>query len=306
MEQRSIGTVFIGANALLREGLAHILDCADFEVLASASYLDASIAASLPHHQTILLIIEASSDIDSTIRQIESFKERCPAGRVVVLAHLLKLPEMVMAFTAGANAYLVSITTSAVFIKYIELVMLGETILPPSLLNLLYSNENTSDDGNDKLDHQGSGKQAPEDPHTNGKGDPSDDNDSDEDLEAIERTQSMVQGTGGPRLSARQRLILRYLIEGDSNKTIARKIHITEATVKVHVKAILRKIRVHNRTQAAIWAMNNGSFIPEGQIHSSAVSKLRAPPPQNLVTESLDTEQVPHDGAKSMVRTRAY
>jgi two-component system nitrate/nitrite response regulator NarL len=33
---------------------------------------------------------------------------------------------------------------------------------------------------------------------------------------------------------------------------------ITEATVKVHVKAILRKIRVHNRTQAAIWGMNNG------------------------------------------------
>jgi len=32
---------------------------------------------------------------------------------------------------------------------------------------------------------------------------------------------------------------------------------IAEATVKVHVKAILRKIRVRNRTQAAIWAMNN-------------------------------------------------
>jgi Bacterial regulatory proteins, luxR family len=39
---------------------------------------------------------------------------------------------------------------------------------------------------------------------------------------------------------------------------IARKIQIAEATVKVHLKAILRKIRVRNRTQAAIWAMNNG------------------------------------------------
>ena len=56
----------------------------------------------------------------------------------------------------------------------------------------------------------------------------------------------------------REKSILRYLIEGDSNKSIARKIDITEATVKVHVKAILRKIRVHNRTQAAIWGMNNG------------------------------------------------
>ena len=39
----------------------------------------------------------------------------------------------------------------------------------------------------------------------------------------------------------------------------ARKIDIAEATVKVHVKAILRKIRVQNRTQAAIWGMSNDS-----------------------------------------------
>ena len=50
---------------------------------------------------------------------------------------------------------------------------------------------------------------------------------------------------------------MRCLIESDSNKCIARKIDITEATVKVHIKAILRKIRVQNRTQAAIWGINN-------------------------------------------------
>jgi hypothetical protein len=37
---------------------------------------------------------------------------------------------------------------------------------------------------------------------------------------------------------------------------IARELDICEATVKVHVKAILRKIGVSNRTQAAIWAMS--------------------------------------------------
>lgn len=62
-------------------------------------------------------------------------------------------------------------------------------------------------------------------------------------------------------LSPREKLILRCIIEGDSNKSIARKIDIAEATVKVHVKAILRKTRVQNRTQAAIWGMNNGSHI---------------------------------------------
>jgi two-component system nitrate/nitrite response regulator NarL len=38
------------------------------------------------------------------------------------------------------------------------------------------------------------------------------------------------------------------------NKAIARKLDLTEATVKVHVKAILRKIGAANRTQAALWA----------------------------------------------------
>src|SRR5258705_11591404 len=64
-----------------------------------------------------------------------------------------------------------------------------------------------------------------------------------------------TENTFAPQLSTRKKSILRCLIEGDSNKCIARKIDIAEATVKVHVKAILRKIRVQNRTQAAIWGM---------------------------------------------------
>lgn len=57
------------------------------------------------------------------------------------------------------------------------------------------------------------------------------------------------------RLSARERSILIGLTEGVSNKVIAQRLLITEATVKVHVKAIFRKIRVKNRTQAAVWAV---------------------------------------------------
>ena len=63
-----------------------------------------------------------------------------------------------------------------------------------------------------------------------------------------------------PQFSEQERRILRNLVEGDFNKIIARKVSIAEATVKVHIKAILRKLRLHNRTQAAVWAMNSGSF----------------------------------------------
>jgi two-component system nitrate/nitrite response regulator NarL len=72
-----------------------------------------------------------------------------------------------------------------------------------------------------------------------------------------------AEGSYASRLSARQQSILGCLVQGDSNKAIARKMALAEATVKVHIKAILRKVRVRNRTQAAIWAKSNGSFITE-------------------------------------------
>ena len=62
-------------------------------------------------------------------------------------------------------------------------------------------------------------------------------------------------------LSPREQEILQALVTGASNKLIAIKLGITEATVKVHLKTLLRKIDVNNRTQAAIWAINNG-FTP--------------------------------------------
>ncbi len=58
--------------------------------------------------------------------------------------------------------------------------------------------------------------------------------------------------------SDREREILRSLNEGHSNKMIARRLDITEATVKVHLKAVMRKLNVANRTQAAIWAVRQG------------------------------------------------
>src|SRR6476660_8697695 len=103
------------------------------------------------------------------------------------------------------------------FIKSIELVAMGETVFPPAFLSFALDT---------KSDH-GSKAALP-----------------DENERAIFVT---TEDTVAPQLSPREKSILRCLIEGDSNKCIARKIDIAEATVKVHVKAILRKIRVQNR-----------------------------------------------------------
>ncbi len=62
----------------------------------------------------------------------------------------------------------------------------------------------------------------------------------------------------GSDLSKREVEILRCLLGGQSNKAIARNLNITESTVKMHFKNVMRKIRAQNRTQAAVWAIQHG------------------------------------------------
>jgi two-component system nitrate/nitrite response regulator NarL len=59
-------------------------------------------------------------------------------------------------------------------------------------------------------------------------------------------------------LTQREREILRELAAGMSNKLIARKLEITEGTVKVHVKHLLKKLRLRSRVEAAVWAVQEG------------------------------------------------
>jgi len=56
-------------------------------------------------------------------------------------------------------------------------------------------------------------------------------------------------------LTPREREILCLLAEGQSNKVIARNLGISDGTVKLHVKAILRKLKVHSRVEAAVLAV---------------------------------------------------
>ncbi|WP_275287232.1 two-component system response regulator NarL [Halomonas elongata] len=59
-------------------------------------------------------------------------------------------------------------------------------------------------------------------------------------------------------LTQREREILRELAAGLSNKLIARRLDITEGTVKVHVKHLLKKLNLRSRVEAAVWAVQEG------------------------------------------------
>lgn len=229
LRRDSFATILIGKSVLLREGLAKILRSANFRILASVSSADDLPPGKPRQPKPLFLIVHTGNDFDPTLEQIELLREQHPDGRIAVVADHYLLDELVSAFRAGANSYFVDVMTCDVFIKSVELVMMGETIFPPAFLSFV-------------LD--------PHDSHL---------------LEAAPRDKTgeailvTTEDTIAPQLSPREKSILRCLIEGNSNKCIARKIDIAEATVKVHVKAILRKIRVQNRTQAAIWGMNNAA-----------------------------------------------
>jgi two-component system, NarL family, nitrate/nitrite response regulator NarL len=226
MVEACISTVLLGRRGLVREGLTRILSAASFSILASAERVDdiPSIAAS--PNELVLLVIQVDDDESVTLREIAQFKEHFPNSRVALLADRQQLSNknLLPAFRAGVDAYFVD-PKFETLIRSLELVMLGETIVPTRFLPYILRQPNAAAAG---------GEEAKE-----------------------------LKGNYIPRLSERERCVLKSLVEGQSNKSIARSHRMAEATVKVHIKAILRKIRVRNRTQAAIWALSNDGVLEE-------------------------------------------
>lgn len=251
----SFGTILIGKSVLIREGIVRILRAKNFRILASVSCLD-ELPSAARSQQLLFLIVHTSDDFDLAIEQIELVRDQYPSGRIAVVADHYRQAEPDQAFQAGAAGYLVSAMSCDAFVKSIELVMMGETVFPPAFLS----------SSTIKSDHRN--RAAP----------------------LVESERAIIvatEDTAAPQLSPRELVILRCLIEGSSNKGIARKIDIAEATVKVHVKAILRKIRVQNRTQAAIWGMNNvlpvqpannNSLLPAVEANESFSSSIALVP----------------------------
>jgi DNA-binding NarL/FixJ family response regulator len=65
-----------------------------------------------------------------------------------------------------------------------------------------------------------------------------------------------------PVLTAREREVLAEIARGRSNREIARTLHVSEKTVKTHVSAILAKLGVQDRTQAALHAVRTDGLLP--------------------------------------------
>ena len=75
-------------------------------------------------------------------------------------------------------------------------------------------------------------------------------------------------------LTAREQEVFMLLARGDTNADIAEELFISEGTVKTHVKRVLSKLYMRDRTQVVVFAYESG-LVPPGQ-ESSSDSPIRA------------------------------
>jgi two-component system nitrate/nitrite response regulator NarL len=227
---QNVTTVLICENILLRTGISHILSGTRF-ILTKEPHDDLSSLPAFADKVPVLFIICENRTTDEYAAAVEQLKAQYPSARVVVLVDAME-PETVMQLCrAGMDGFCPTSMDRHALVKALEIVILGETYIPASIGLTLLDQVRQG-----RIDHFGNGFAF-----------------------APANDPAMLPN----KLSDREAQILRCLTQGASNKVIARELGVAEATVKVHIKAILRKVKAVNRTQAAMWATGHFNSTQE-------------------------------------------
>lgn len=155
---------------------------------------------------------------DEGVSFVESLQDGIPDIPLIVLCDFDDESLMRNIMKGGAKAFLPSTTPSPVMVSVLRLVIAGGAYVPPAML----------------LD-DGAGSREPV--RRNGQTD-----------------RETVIAENFPLLTPRQRSVLALLSLGYMNRDIATELGMCENTVKAHVKQVMRKLEVDNRTQAALMA----------------------------------------------------
>jgi DNA-binding NarL/FixJ family response regulator len=139
---------------------------------------------------------------------------------VIVLSDREEAEEVVAAFGEGVRGYIPTHLEPCLAIEALRIVLAGGTYFPAELL--IRSRRKAA-------------------PATERRPDP-----------------EQIAGEQRDHWPPRQFAVLRLLVQGKANKEIARALTMEESTVKVHVRHIMRKLGVTNRTQAALYARRLG------------------------------------------------
>lgn len=241
--QENIPVLIVHPVTLFREGLRRILSEAQFDAVWCS---DRAPAGPIPHvSDKIAPLLVVGHEVEASLVYIAEVKCHYPASRVVLITDHLSGPQLVGVLQFGAVTVLRSASSCEALIGALRLVATGSIVLPSDLLELLLTDRGKSLSELDILP-LGAGLPAsvvvPQAVRT-----------------SISQMPALVSSFAN--LSTRESNVLDHLLEGLPNKEIAAQLDISEATVKVHVKAILRKARLRNRTQVAMWA-SRGGFQP--------------------------------------------
>jgi two-component system nitrate/nitrite response regulator NarL len=170
-----------------------------------------------------LCLIYTDQGGEGACESVNRLRMRWPSVRTVLLSDHLDPAAVVPALQAGLDGLCATAMGHNALILALELVMLGEKFIPADVaLALLNAQPQRHDVG----------------------------------FGALAAPMRAEDGLSRKSLSGREAQVLHLLTQGASNKVIARDLGLTEATVKVHVKAVLRKVNASNRTQAAVWAQH--------------------------------------------------
>jgi two-component system nitrate/nitrite response regulator NarL len=224
MSESAVPTYILESDGLFREGLRLILSNTRFRPRGCAIELDE--LTEVPSDKPVLFIVGEGVQHAEIYGRI---RKEYPLAYIVAVADESNSRSLASALDNGANAVLFSSVSRSALVSTLQAVMNGTLILIDARLWSLGIQPKAEEQLSPPLQNEGP-------------------------WEVAEET------LANRELSAREVAILERIVEGDSNKHVARFFKIAEPTVKAHVKAIFRKIGASNRTQAAIWAINHRLF----------------------------------------------
>jgi two-component system, NarL family, nitrate/nitrite response regulator NarL len=256
----SLVCVVVHPNRIVREGLASILAKSPFEPACTASSVEGVPGPISGGGEQVLVLIGVREGGDLA-EAVGSAKASFPDAHVVVVGDATKCDDVTTALRLGAASFVDENMPTSTLVKELELLVLGEPVISVVILKQLLGLCSTPLCSEDEVTSAEEMAQLPD---------------------------NQEEADQNRHLSGREAAILNGLVQGASNKVIAYQLKITEATVKVHVKSILRKIRVKNRTQAAIWALHHNAPAKSLAVADEASSLI----PPRLSYESTDTPMI--------------
>lgn len=225
-------TLVIEERMVIRQGLVSLLQNTRYQVVAAVAEVD---QVSLPlDAEPVSLVLLGVSSQHRAVCRMRHVRRAFPHARICVVSEVSDPCTLQEIVRHGADACISNIRSRDVLLKALDLTMLRQHLV---IAHHPEAADRTTQDGSLKWPEF-----LP--------------------LKLLPISDPIAERFDLSRMSERELEILGHLATGASNKEIAKSCGISDATVKVHLKTILKKIRVHNRTQAAIVAIQAGLAFP--------------------------------------------